>query len=170
MCLSGQACQRRATSCPGLSCHFSGVFKAGTQNSGHGLLRNGLVGKRRAVERPSSQAGVRVSHFITHSWFYYREIIKAGILLTGMIGSILYFGGSLLPVLFSSLCAAVLWWQMAFVAHDLGHTGVTHVRVLDYGFGIALANFTGGLSLGWWKHNHNSEVFWNAPVKDSTWS
>jgi delta8-fatty-acid desaturase len=73
-----------------------------------------------------------------------------------MIGSIVLFGGSLLPVLFSSFCAAVLWWQMAFVAHDLGHSGVTHTLSLDYGLGIALANLTGGLSIGWWKNNHNS--------------
>ena len=72
-----------------------------------------------------------------------------------MVGPIVAFGGSILPVLFSSVCAAILWWQMAFVAHDLGHNGVTHNQKLDTIFGIVLANFTGGLSLGWWKHNHN---------------
>lgn len=77
------------------------------------------------------------------------------VLITGMVGSIVVWGGSIVPALFSATCGAILFWQMAFVAHDLGHSGVTHNHRLDTALGILLANFTGGLSLGWWKHNHN---------------
>ncbi|KAI9002136.1 fatty acid desaturase-domain-containing protein [Hyaloraphidium curvatum] len=104
-----------------------------------------------ALEKRVKEMGL----FETDYSFYYREIVKAVVLLTGMIGAILVFGGSFFPVLASAFCAAVLWWQMAFVAHDLGHNAVSHNQKLDTAMGIALANFTGGLSIGWWKHNHN---------------
>lgn len=50
---------------------------------------------------------------------------------------------------------AAFWQQLAFVGHDLGHNGVTHVKCIDNLIGICVGNLLGGISLGWWKWSHN---------------
>eukprot|EP00039_Didymoeca_costata_P005631 m.83211 g.83211 ORF g.83211 m.83211 type:complete len:503 (-) comp12908_c0_seq2:3227-4735(-) len=50
----------------------------------------------------------------------------------------------------------VYWQQAAFLGHDLGHTAVTYSRYWDHMIGIVCGNFLGGISIGWWKDNHNS--------------
>ncbi|KAL2003266.1 hypothetical protein VTN02DRAFT_4476 [Thermoascus thermophilus] len=47
------------------------------------------------------------------------------------------------------------WHQLVFSAHDAGHMGITHNFHVDTVIGIIIADFLGGLSLGWWKRNHN---------------
>lgn len=48
------------------------------------------------------------------------------------------------------------WWhQITFVAHDAGHTALTGDWWTDRVLGIAIANFMGGISIGWWADNHN---------------
>jgi delta8-fatty-acid desaturase len=45
--------------------------------------------------------------------------------------------------------------------------GITHNWHIDTLIGMFIANFIGGLSLGWWKHNHNiHHVVTNAPEHD----
>lgn len=50
----------------------------------------------------------------------------------------------------SAVVLGFLWQQLAFVCHDLGHNGVTHNWMVDRLVGISIANFIGGISLGWW--------------------
>jgi delta8-fatty-acid desaturase len=50
----------------------------------------------------------------------------------------------------SAVFLGLVWHQLAFAAHDLGHMGVTHNWVLDRLLGILIADFFGGLSIGWW--------------------
>ena len=50
----------------------------------------------------------------------------------------------------SALFLGLLWHQLSFTVHDLGHMGVTHNWVIDRLLGIFLADFVGGLSIGWW--------------------
>ena len=56
------------------------------------------------------------------------------------------------------------WWhQITFVAHDAGHTGLTGDWMTDRIIGTAIANFMGGISIGWWCDNHNvhhCELVW----------
>lgn len=47
------------------------------------------------------------------------------------------------------------WHQLVFTAHDAGHMGITHNFHVDTVIGIIIADFLGGLSLGWWKRSHN---------------
>jgi delta8-fatty-acid desaturase len=48
-----------------------------------------------------------------------------------------------------------------------GHSGITHDQWTDTVLGISLANFMGGLSLGWWKKNHNvHHIVTNHPEHD----
>lgn len=55
----------------------------------------------------------------------------------------------------SALFLGLFWHQITFTAHDAGHMGITHNFHLDTCIGIFIADFCGGLSLGWWKRSHN---------------
>lgn len=50
---------------------------------------------------------------------------------------------------------AALWQQLAFFAHDAGHSGVTYNRKFDMLLGSLAGSAFGGLSLAWWKSTHN---------------
>ncbi|KAE8356579.1 fatty acid/sphingolipid desaturase [Aspergillus coremiiformis] len=59
------------------------------------------------------------------------------------------------------------WHQLVFSAHDAGHMGITHHYHVDSVIGIIIADYLGGLSLGWWKRNHNvHHIVTNAPEHD----
>lgn len=59
------------------------------------------------------------------------------------------------------------WHQLVFTAHDAGHMGITHNFHVDTVIGIIIADYLGGLSLGWWKRNHNvHHIVTNAPEHD----
>lgn len=51
---------------------------------------------------------------------------------------------------FSAVFLGLWWHQLAFVAHDAGHSGVSGKWWLDRLLGIFIADFLGGLSIGWW--------------------
>jgi len=55
----------------------------------------------------------------------------------------------------SAFFLGVFWHQITFTAHDAGHMGITHHFHTDTCIGIFIADFCGGLSLGWWKRSHN---------------
>jgi delta8-fatty-acid desaturase len=50
----------------------------------------------------------------------------------------------------SAVSLGFMWHQLVFIAHDLGHNGVTHNWSLDRLIAIVVADFVGGLSIGWW--------------------
>lgn len=59
------------------------------------------------------------------------------------------------------------WHQLVFTAHDAGHMGITHHFHVDTVIGIIIADFMGGLSIGWWKRNHNvHHIVTNSPEHD----
>ena len=59
------------------------------------------------------------------------------------------------------------WHQLVFCAHDAGHMGITHKFHVDSVIGMVIADYLGGLSLGWWKRNHNvHHIVTNAPEHD----
>ena len=85
----------------------------------------------------------------------------------------LAFGGLALGLLrngyivLSAFSLGLLWHQLSFLAHDAGHMGITHNYQVDTAIGILVADFVGGLSIGWWKRNHNvHHVVTNAPEHD----
>jgi len=55
----------------------------------------------------------------------------------------------------SGLFLGFFWHQLVFTAHDAGHMGITHNFQVDSVIGMIIADWLGGLSLGWWKRNHN---------------
>lgn len=67
----------------------------------------------------------------------------------------------------SGLCLGLFWHQLVFTAHDAGHMGITHSFHVDTCIGIFIADFLGGLSIGWWKRNHNvHHIVTNSPEHD----
>lgn len=67
----------------------------------------------------------------------------------------------------SAFCLGSFWHQLVFTAHDAGHMGITHHFHVDTVIGIIIADFIGGLSLGWWKRNHNvHHIITNSPEHD----
>lgn len=55
----------------------------------------------------------------------------------------------------SAVFLGLFWHQLVFTAHDLGHMGVTHNWAVDRLLATLIADFIGGLSIGWWVQNHN---------------
>ncbi|KAL8788440.1 MAG: hypothetical protein Q9213_001663 [Squamulea squamosa] len=67
----------------------------------------------------------------------------------------------------SGLFLGLFWHQLVFTAHDAGHMGITHDFVYDTVIGVIVADFLGGLSLGWWKRSHNvHHIVTNSPEHD----
>ena len=67
----------------------------------------------------------------------------------------------------SGLLLGLLWHQLVFTVHDAGHMGITHNFQVDTVIGIIIADFIGGLSVGWWKRNHNvHHIVTNSPEHD----
>ena len=50
----------------------------------------------------------------------------------------------------SAFFLGLFWHQVTFTVHDLGHLGVTHKWAVDRLIAIVIADFMGGLSVGWW--------------------
>lgn len=67
----------------------------------------------------------------------------------------------------SGLSLGLFWHQLVFTAHDAGHMGITHGFHTDTCIGIFIGDFLGGLSIGWWKRNHNvHHIVTNSPEHD----
>ncbi|KAG2219155.1 hypothetical protein INT45_002346 [Circinella minor] len=67
----------------------------------------------------------------------------------------------------SAIFMACFWHQLVFTAHDAGHNEITGRVEIDHLIGVTIANFIGGLSLGWWKKNHNvHHIVTNHPEHD----
>ncbi|PGH08830.1 hypothetical protein AJ79_05834 [Helicocarpus griseus UAMH5409] len=67
----------------------------------------------------------------------------------------------------SAVFLGCFWHQLVFTAHDAGHNAITHIYQVDASIGIIIANFLGGLSLGWWKRSHNvHHIVTNSPEHD----
>ncbi|KAM9936040.1 hypothetical protein OXX80_004394 [Metschnikowia pulcherrima] len=93
---------------------------------------------------------------------YVREIVKIASLFLYSF-SFLHLGYYFLSALF----IGTAWHQMTFIAHDAGHVSISHNYQIDNLFGMVIADWFGGLSLGWWKRNHNvHHLITNDPVHD----
>ena len=67
----------------------------------------------------------------------------------------------------SAVFLGLMWHQLVFTVHDAGHMGITHDPVIDTFIGAFIASYIGGLSVGWWKKNHNvHHIVTNHPEHD----
>lgn len=95
-------------------------------------------------------------------WAYFREFLRIGGLFSTSF-ALLYFKYYFL----SAIALGFGWQQLVFIAHDAGHISITHGYQTDNIIGMIIASYIGGLSLGWWKRNHNvHHLITNDPVHD----
>ncbi|KAJ2155867.1 hypothetical protein GGF46_005549 [Coemansia sp. RSA 552] len=86
---------------------------------------------------------------------YVAEAARYMALAAGGMGLALLGPSSVWTYIVAGVCTGLLWQQLAFFVHDLGHSEVTGRRDRDLVTGICVADVLGGLSVGWWKKNHN---------------
>ncbi|KAJ2664149.1 hypothetical protein IWW48_000918 [Coemansia sp. RSA 1200] len=87
---------------------------------------------------------------------YAFEAARYTVLFATAVGLVLAGPHSAWTYLAAAVSTAMLWQQLAFFAHDLGHNELTGRRRFDMVLGICVGNLLGGLSVGWWKKNHNT--------------
>lgn len=87
--------------------------------------------------------------------FYVGQTAKALALWLGGVVLVVFGPKHWLAYLVSAFLLGQLWQQGAFVVHDAGHSSLTHDSATDTTWGIMISSFLGGLSLIWWKNNHN---------------
>ncbi|KAF9481011.1 delta 8-sphingoloid desaturase protein [Pholiota conissans] len=92
-------------------------------------------------------AGLYKTRYITG---YGPEIVRYALLAAL---SIFFYRADWLVL--SAIFLGLFWHQLVFSAHDLGHMGVTHNWTVDRVIATIIADFIGGLSIGWWVQNHN---------------
>lgn len=92
-------------------------------------------------------AGLYQTPFITG---YGPEVARY--ILFASLSAYLYFNNYLF---FSAVFLGMFWHQLVFTCHDLGHRGVTANVFWDRAISVFLADFMGGLSIGWWVDSHN---------------
>lgn len=95
-------------------------------------------------------------------WGYVREACRISFL--GFLSYKLFINNYMF---FSAVALGLAWHQLTFIAHDSGHQELTHNYQIDNIIGVIVADFIGGISLGWWKNNHNiHHVVTNDPIHD----
>lgn len=100
--------------------------------------------------------------FQCNYWGYFREFCRITTLL-----ALAYVTFQKHWLFISAIFLGLAWHQMTFIAHDAGHQAITHWYQVDNIIGTLVADFCGGLSLGWWKRNHNvHHIITNDPVHD----
>ncbi|KAK9493329.1 fatty acid desaturase-domain-containing protein [Lipomyces doorenjongii] len=117
-----------------------------------------ITRKYRELEEKLAQEG----YFQCTYWGYGRECIRYFTLAT-----LSYYFLKKEWYLTSAFFLGLFWHQITFTAHDAGHHAITHSFFWDNVIGTIVANYIGGLSLGWWKRNHNvHHIVTNDPVHD----
>lgn len=131
------------------------------------------------LERYPQPDGATQAHIVEKYRALYERLVDEGYMVTSKSAYafecaryIALLFGALICVhygqyAFGGLCLGLMWHQLVFTAHDAGHIGITHNYHIDSLIGIFIADFVGGLSLGWWKSNHNvHHIVTNAPEHD----
>lgn len=93
--------------------------------------------------------------FKTDMTFYAKKAVWLASLLAAAVYFTVAYPGSTPIQLLGGCFLGCFWQQLAFVGHDTGHNGITHVKWLDNTIGIFVGNFLGGVSIAWWKRTHN---------------
>jgi delta8-fatty-acid desaturase len=116
----------------------------------------------RRLEQDIKQRGL----FKCNYWKYAKESCRYITFLFLSLWFTLY-GTQTWHYLLGASFMAAFWHQLVFAAHDAGHNGITGKVEIDHIIGVIIADFIGGLSLGWWKDNHNvHHIVTNHPEHD----
>lgn len=117
-----------------------------------------IIAKYRELHQRIKDAGLYKCNY----WAYFIECCRYVSLFACSLLCLRYGQYAL-----SGFFLGAMWHQLVFTAHDAGHMGITHNFQVDSCIGIFIADFMGGLSMGWWKRNHNvHHIVTNAPEHD----
>jgi delta8-fatty-acid desaturase len=117
-----------------------------------------ITAKYRQLHQRIKDAGLYQCNY----WAYFVESCRYAALFAGSLACLRYGQYALAGFLLGAM-----WHQLVFTAHDAGHMGITHNYQVDSAIGVFIADFMGGLSMGWWKRNHNvHHIVTNAPEHD----
>ncbi|OJD15767.1 hypothetical protein AJ78_04024 [Emergomyces pasteurianus Ep9510] len=120
--------------------------------------QDNITAKYRALEKRIRAAGLYQCNYSAYAIEALRYSIFFGLFIFFLRRS--YF-------CLSAFFLGCFWHQLVFTAHDAGHNGITHIYKVDATIGIIVADFIGGLSLGWWKRSHNvHHIVTNSPEHD----
>lgn len=122
------------------------------------LTQREIIIKFRELGERIKDAGL----FNCNYWAYAREVLRYSLLFTASMVCLKYGWYKV-----SAFCMGFFWHQLVFTAHDAGHMGITHNFQVDTIIGVIIADFIGGLSLGWWKRSHNVGAPCNRTFKDA---
>jgi len=96
----------------------------------------------RELHKRITDAGLYKTRYISG---YGPEIARCTLL--GCISAYAYLCNWIIT---SAVFLGLFWHHLVFSAHDLGHMGVTHNWAIDRILATLIADFMGGLSIGWW--------------------
>lgn len=117
-----------------------------------------IIAKYRELDARIKAAGL---YDCTYS-SYAIEACRYSLLIAGFLVA-LHYGHYAI----AGICLGAVTHQLSFTVHDAGHMGITHNFHVDTCIGIFIADFLGGLSVGWWKWNHNiHHIVTNSPEHD----
>ncbi|SCU88114.1 LAMI_0D08834g1_1 [Lachancea mirantina] len=109
------------------------------------------------------QAVIAANLYECHYSRYLKEFLRIGSLFALSFYLLFYRDAKI----WSAIVLGAAWQQLVFIAHDAGHISITHNYQADNILGMVIASWIGGLSLGWWKRNHNvHHLVTNDPIHD----
>jgi len=103
-----------------------------------------------ALKEKFLEDGLYTMDFTLYKWLFLEFATLIGITVYCT-----YFCDSWMAYTIGAVALGFYLQQVAFVGHDLGHTSVTGDWARDYFWGSFLMA-VGGLSVSWWKLNHNT--------------
>ncbi len=86
---------------------------------------------------------------------YYVSMTASVVLLLGAGWAVLVVVGPSWWQLLTAVFLGVMFTQLGFLGHDVGHKQVFRSRGAAYAFGVLAGNAGIGLSYGWWMDKHN---------------
>ncbi|KAH8696505.1 fatty acid desaturase-domain-containing protein [Talaromyces proteolyticus] len=120
--------------------------------------QDNIVQKYRALNERIHAAGLYNCNYFAYATEAFRYSVLFGLFIFFLNRS--YF-------CLAAIFLGCFWHQLVFTAHDAGHMGITHDFQTDTVIGMIVADYLGGLSLGWWKRSHNvHHIVTNAPEHD----
>ena len=86
---------------------------------------------------------------------YYRIFAAIGLMLLLSVSGVLLSDRSSVHIL-SAVLLGCVWSQCGWIGHDAGHSPLLNKPYLDRAIALLVGNCVSGISISWWKRNHNA--------------
>jgi len=88
-------------------------------------------------------------------WGFYTMQAARYLALFGTAMWLTFAGTMTAHRMLGAACLAIYWQQSAFLGHDAGHNVAMQRKRTEISPLSVFCTMTGGISVSWWKHNHN---------------